>query len=105
MQDIGIVFKRPEIYTLLFLTYLQFLISKKGVLPKFHCTVPGISIGTKKARSTGARIGFAIEILFLQAVATHWFCKRTAGPKEGLKIWGRQTSSNVVGTICSPHPG
>ena len=79
MQDIGIVFKRREIYTLLFLTYLQLLIFKKGVLPKFHCTVPGISIGTKKARSTGARIGFAIEILFLQAVATHWFCKRTAG--------------------------
>ena len=77
---IGIVFKRPEIYTLLFLIYLQLLIFKKGVLPKFHCTVPGISIGTKKARSTGARIGFAIEILFLQAVATHWFCKRTAGP-------------------------
>ena len=81
MQDIGIVFKRPEIYTLLFFTYMKVLtFKKKAILPKFHCTVPGISTGTKKARSAGARIGFAIEILFLQAVATHWFCKRTAGP-------------------------
>jgi hypothetical protein len=29
MQDIGIVFKRPEIYTLLFLTYMKVLTFKK----------------------------------------------------------------------------
>ena len=78
MQDIGIVFKRPEIYTLLFLTYLQVLTFKKKSYLSSTALYQASRPGQKKARSAGARIGFAIEILFLQAVATHWLCKEEA---------------------------